>query len=139
VVIAAVSACVLILVAAGVVRVVHASSEPARSARPSASANANAVATQATSPASTSGATAAATAATAGATGATSPSSDLNAPTAGTLHLERTLTPRWVLLDGKKLGTRNETVACGPHTIKVGHSRPRAIDVPCGGELKISR
>jgi hypothetical protein len=141
VVIAALSACVLILVAAGVVRVVHASSEPDRSARTPAvapPANANPVATQpiaaqSPSPATSSGASALAT------TPAAGGSDGLNVPTAGTLRLERNVTPRFVLLDGKKLTTHNEVVSCGPHTIKVGHARPRAIDVPCGGELRISR
>jgi hypothetical protein len=138
VVIAAVSACVLILVAAGIVRVVHASSEPARAARPSSTANANTVATQAPSPASTIGAGGAPAAA--GSPGSSVASSDgLNAPTAGTLHLERNLTPRWVWIDGKKLSSRNEVVACGPHTLKVGHGHPRPIDVPCGGEMRVSR
>jgi hypothetical protein len=132
VVIAALSACVLILVAAGIVRVVHASSEPDRSSRPSPiapPAAANAVATQPIAAQSPSPATSPAAGGTDG----------LNAPTSGTLHLERNITPRFVLLDGKKLNTHNEVVPCGPHTIKVGHARPRSIDVPCGGELKVSR
>jgi hypothetical protein len=58
---------------------------------------------------------------------------------AGTLHLERSVTPRFVLLDGKKLSSRTEVVACGTHQIKVGHSKAHPIDVPCGGELTVAR
>jgi hypothetical protein len=139
VVIAAVSACALILVAAGIVRVVHASSEPERTAH--ASANANTVDTQAASPGSTTGGAGggAAPAAAGGSSAPSTASGGTSAPTSGTLHLERGLAPRLVVLDGKKLTSHNETVSCGPHTIKVGRGRPRAIDVPCGGELKISR
>jgi len=58
---------------------------------------------------------------------------------AGTLHLERGVTPRFVLLDGKKLSSRTEVVACGTHQIKVGHSKAHPIDIPCGGELTVGR
>jgi len=145
VVFAAVSGCALILVAAGVTRVVHASSEPDRVARasaslvPSGASRAVAASPQGTTTAAPnepgmpvtvpSSSTAAS-----GGTGTAQP-----APMAGTLHLERNLTPRWVLLDGKKLSSRTEVVACGSHQIKVGHSKAHPIDIPCGGDLTVSR
>jgi hypothetical protein len=125
VVIAAVSACALILVAAGVTRVVHASSEPDRVAR----------ATVTPGP-STSAATTAASGAESASTAA-APTAQ-SAPQAGTIHLERALPPRWVWLDGKRLSSRNEVVACGSHTIKVGHGKAHPIDVPCGGDVSVA-
>jgi hypothetical protein len=142
VVIAAVSVCALILVAAGVTRVVHASSEPDRVARASAASVPSAATRAAASPsegASTAGTNQAANAGSTatGASGGTGTSQ--SAPVAGTLHLDRSLTPRFVLLDGKKLSSRTEVVACGAHTIKVGHSKAHPVDIPCGGDLTIGR
>jgi hypothetical protein len=135
VVIAAVSACVLILVAAGVARVGHASSEPARELRAHVVAAPTTAYTVATSPSAspTAPSPSFAPSSTAPQTGF------ITIPAAGTLRLERNLTPRWVWLDGKKLGSRTQVVACGPHQIKVGRAATRAIDVPCGGELRVSR
>jgi hypothetical protein len=130
VVIAAVSACALILVAAGIVKVVHASSEPSSTPRTASAANA------------APGATPIAAAAIAPGLPAAAPAPDTasaSAATTGTLRLERNLTPRLVLLDGRKLGTRSEAVTCGPHQLKVGRSKSRAIDIPCGGELRVAR
>jgi hypothetical protein len=132
VVIAAVSACALILVAAGIVRVVHASSETSPAPRTAATSGATAGATP----------VAAAAAIAPGASPAAAPAPDTAAAstaTTGTLRLERNLMPRSVWLDGRKLGTRNEVVTCGPHQLKVGRARARAIDVPCGGDLRIAR
>jgi hypothetical protein len=142
VVIAAVSACALILVAAGVTRVVHASGEPERVLRASAAtapASTNRAAATPPAGASTAGANdpASSGAGSNAATGGTG--TGQSAPMAGTLHLERSLTPRFVLLDGKKLSSRTEVVACGTHQIKVGHSKAHPIDVPCGGELTVGR
>jgi hypothetical protein len=47
--------------------------------------------------------------------------------------------PRWVFLDGKKLVTRSDVVTCGPHQVRVGRNKSHTIDVPCGGELRVSR
>jgi hypothetical protein len=136
VVIAAVSACALILVAAGITRVVHASSEPERVVRAASAAPGPAIANgAATTPAQPAAATE-----TAGAGGTATPGMTAqSAPMAGTLHLERNVTPRFVLLDGKKLSSRNEVVACGAHTIKVGHAKAHPIDVPCGGDVTVTR
>ena len=54
------------------------------------------------------------------------------------MRLDRNLVPRSVFLDGKKLVTRGDAVTCGPHQLKVGRSKARAVDVPCGGELRVS-
>jgi hypothetical protein len=145
VVIAAVSACALILVAAGVTRVVHASSEPDRVVRAVVAAPVPSIASRAAgaTPAAAPEATGTSEAASAGGAAAAAATSGgltaQSAPMAGTLHLERNVTPRWVLLDGKKLSSRNEVVACGSHQIKVGHNKARSIDIPCGGELTVSR
>jgi hypothetical protein len=142
VVIAAVSACALILVAAGVTRVVHASGEPERVVRASAAtvpANANRAAATPLEGASTARPSEAANvgASSNASTGGTG--TGQSAPMAGTLHLERSVTPRFVLLDGKKLSSRTEVVACGTHQIKVGHSKAHPIDIPCGGDLTVGR
>jgi hypothetical protein len=142
VVIGAVSACALILVAAGVTRVVHASAEPDRVVRVSAAtaaSSANRAASTPTEGASTAGANEGANVGSTSAAASNGTGTGQSAPMAGTLHLERSLTPRGVLLDGKKLSSRTEVVACGTHQIKVGHSKAHPIDVPCGGEVTVGR
>jgi hypothetical protein len=47
--------------------------------------------------------------------------------------------PSRVWLDGKKLVTPSALVSCGAHQIKVGHSHARSVQIPCGGELVVSR
>jgi hypothetical protein len=118
IVIGAVSACLLILVAAGITRVSHASSEPSYPIAPPTYASPSPPPAEVVAP---------------------PPESAISPPTTGTLRLERNLVPRWVFLDGRKLGKRTEIATCGPHQIKVGRGHPLPIDVPCGGELKISR
>lgn len=50
---------------------------------------------------------------------------------------------RAVYMDGKMMlgsGTRSFNVRCGPHTLSVGSkTEPRDIEIPCNGELKITR
>jgi hypothetical protein len=120
IVIGALSACALILVAAGIVRVSHARSEENYPAAAGKLASAPATSQLAALP-------------------APAPPAVIAHPTSGTLRLDRKLVPRWVFLDDRKLRTRGDVVTCGPHQIKVGRGHPRPIDVPCGGELKISR
>jgi hypothetical protein len=56
------------------------------------------------------------------------------------LRLQRPAIPGKVWLDGEKVSTPTASVACGKHQLKVGaHGKARGVDVPCGGELKISR
>jgi hypothetical protein len=61
-------------------------------------------------------------------------------PQTGTLRLQRPAAAGKVWLDGQKIATAAATVSCGPHQLKIGaHGKAHAIDVPCGGELKVSR
>ena len=130
IVIGAVSACVLILVAAGISRVGRASDDGSRAGRASTASEATPVAAAPASPEVTAPPTPAA---------ATDAPAALSAPTKGTLRIDANLKPRSVLLDGRKLTARSEVVTCGAHQLKVGRAHARAIDVPCGGELRVSR
>jgi hypothetical protein len=44
-----------------------------------------------------------------------------------------------VWLDGKKLSSGSSLVSCGTHQIKVGLRRAHSIDVPCGGEIGVTK
>jgi hypothetical protein len=137
---AALSACALILVAAGVARVVHASSGPEGAA---GDLRTNAAVTAATAPASlapASTATSQATAASASVPAATTSTvASSSGVSTGTVRLDRPAYPGHVWLDGKKLASSSAMVSCGTHQIKVGFRRAHSIDVPCGGELGVSR
>jgi hypothetical protein len=133
-VIAVVSGCALILVAAGVARVVHASDEPVSASHLSAAAPVTT--TQATSAPMATSTPAPATASPASASvGATSP----DGTSTGTVRLDRPAKAGHVWLDGKKLTSPSALVSCGTHRIKIGHGRTHSIDVPCGGEIGISK
>ena len=114
-------ACALILVAAGIVHLARPSNDAAGLATATAVAPALpaptvAPAAQAVAPAVS------------------------DAPQTGTLRLQKPLVAGKVWLDGQKMTVASATIACGTHQLKVGaHGRPRSIDVPCGGELKLSR
>lgn len=129
IVLAAVAGCALILVAAGIARVGHASSEPAHAPAPPAAA---ADTTSAT-------ATAPLAAPTAPASTANSSAATTGASSTGTVRLDRPATPGHVWLDGQKLSSSSAMVSCGTHQIKVGHHRTHSIDVPCGGEIGVAR
>jgi hypothetical protein len=63
-----------------------------------------------------------------------------DAPKTGTLSLDRPAVPGHVWVDGKKLTMTSAMLACGKHQVKVGlWGRAHAVDVPCGGELRVSR
>jgi hypothetical protein len=143
IVIGAIAGCALILVAAGIARVGHASSAPDTASSP-ATTTAAAAATATppdttppdttppdTTPAATSTATTAAPATTAA---APDPSSGT-----GTVRLDRPAVPGHVWLDGKKLQAKSALVSCGTHLIKVGRGRSHSIDVPCGSEIAVSK
>jgi len=128
-VVGVVSCCALILVAAGVARVVHASDEPSSASH--ASAPAAVTTTQAPAPKST-----------------PAPATQSPAPTAamapdgnstGSVRIDKPAKAGHVWLDGQKLTSPSALVSCGTHRIKVGHGRTHSIDVPCGGEVGISR
>jgi hypothetical protein len=60
-------------------------------------------------------------------------------PETGTVDLQRPATAGHVWLDGQKLSAASATVSCGKHQIKVGaRGRAHAIDIPCGGEIRVS-
>ncbi len=62
------------------------------------------------------------------------------APTTGTVRLQRPALPGHVWLDGTKLTAGLATVSCGKHKVKVGMwGRTHPVDVPCGGELKVTK
>ena len=57
----------------------------------------------------------------------------------GTVRLARGLSPSRVLFDGKKLTSATALVSCGTHQIRVNRGRAHSVDVPCGGEIDVSR
>jgi hypothetical protein len=128
VVIATVAGCALILVAAAISRVSHASSAgegpapvrapaaPVTTDEPNASAPGAALPAVAAAP------------------------EPVERPTKGTVRLDRASLAGRVWIDGKRLTATTVAVTCGPHQIKVGASaRARSLDVPCGGELVVAR
>ena len=127
IVVAAIAACGVILVAAGIAHAVRRSDDaqpvtaaapPAPSPDPSPSADPPAAAP------------------------APVPDSPdaIEAKTKGTIRLDKPASPGHVWLDGKKLSKVENLVACGKHQIKVGaHAHAHAVDVPCGGEVHVSR
>jgi len=133
-VVSVVSCCALILIAAGVARVVHASDEPSSALH--ASAPAAVTTTQASSPATISPTPAPAPApATKSPAMAMTPDSN----SSGTVRLDKPAKAGHVWLDGTKITSASALVSCGTHRIKVGHGRTHSIDVPCGGEIGVSR
>ena len=116
------AACALILVAAGIVHLARPNNDAASVATSTAVAPAlpAPIASPAVAPAAAPAVT--------------------DAPQTGTLRLQKPLAAGKVWLDGQKMAVASATIACGTHELKVGaHGRPRSIDVPCGGELKLSR
>ncbi len=143
VVVGALSLCALILVAAGVARVVHASSGPEAAA---GDLRTNAAVAAATAPASLSSATASQAQATVAAvpskpapTSTPASTSSNSGSSTGTVRLDRPAYPGHVWLDGRKLSSSSAMVSCGTHQIKVGFRRAHSIDVPCGGEVGVSK
>jgi hypothetical protein len=117
-----VGVCALILVAAGVGRLLHPPPSPAAMAPITITENPG------TAPA--------APVATVDPTPAPPPP----APTTGTLQLRKPALAGHVWLDGKKLSQADQAVACGKHKVKVGtwgHTHP--VDVPCGGQLTVTK
>ena len=130
IVIAAIAGCALILVAAGIARVGHASSSPAPASSPAFTATTAAVtATSApldTTPAATS-------------TPSNPAPASLGGPSTGTVRLDRPAIAGHVWLDGKKLSSTSALVSCGTHQIKVGRGHKHSVDVPCGSEIGVSK
>jgi hypothetical protein len=125
IVFATLAMCTLILVAAVVSRVGHASNEAA--ALPSFTTNIPSTATP-------------------GAPAVAAPAAPRSAapaatePTTGTLRIERPAAPGRVWLDGKKVTAASSVVSCGTHQLKNGlRARSHAVQIPCGGEFVVSR
>ncbi len=121
----ALGACGLILVAAGIVHLLRPSGDTA------AFAATNTASAPATPPPPS------AAPAPPPAAAAAPPVPDV--PQTGTLRLLRPAAPGKVWLDGQKITAATATVACGDHQLRVGRGKAHAINVPCGGDLKVSR
>ncbi|HXX65855.1 MAG TPA: hypothetical protein VEK07_01660 [Polyangiaceae bacterium] len=141
VVVGAVAVCGVILAAAGVRLVMgRASSSEASSAAPAAALQ---------SPAESAGLRGAASGGAGDQVQAADPRASAesagaaplnNAATMGLLILERPAAPGHVWLDGDRLTAESTTISCGRHEIRVApHGRAHPIDVPCGGNLRVSR
>ncbi len=130
--------CAVILLAAGIARIGHAMSEPAAASSgtaaslPGTNTPSTAAATPGAAPSTPASPAKAAAPAAIGAA-ASDPAS------AGTVRLGRPTLSGHVWLDGKKLKATSVLVSCGTHQIKVGRGRKHSIDVPCGGEISVSR
>jgi hypothetical protein len=76
-----------------------------------------------------------------GETDAPDPSgSSTDAPGIGTLHLRWPATAGQVWLDGARLSATSAVVDCGRHEVRVGvRGRPHPVEVPCGGDLSVTR
>jgi hypothetical protein len=60
-------------------------------------------------------------------------------PSTGTVRIDRPAVPGRVWLDGKKLTVPSTSVSCGAHQVKIGRGHARSVQIPCGGEFVISR
>jgi hypothetical protein len=141
IVVGTVAGCALILIAAVIARVSQASNAPTAPANAAKGASAAGPAVlpgttweqihQAQAPGPSSVATLAQTV-------GTPMLSDTSAT--GTVRLSRPGAAGRVWIDGKKLTSTSALVGCGVHKIKVGmRARERSVEVPCGGELVISK
>jgi hypothetical protein len=139
IVVGALVGCALILVAAGIARVVHASDEDNSAARPTAAA-APAKTTDTSRAAAPATAAAAATTTTAAAAPAAVPTpTTASEGSTGTVRLDAPAKAGHVWLDGKKLSSSSALVGCGTHQVKVGRHKAHSIDIPCGGEIAVSK
>ena len=59
--------------------------------------------------------------------------------TTGTVRIEKPAVAGRVWIDGKKVSAPSVLTTCGAHQIKVGHSHAKSVQIPCGGELVVSR
>jgi hypothetical protein len=127
-----IAGCMLIAVAAGIARVGHASSAPSPAAGPETQLAA------ATPEPLTGNVVPSPTPATAAVNETPAPASR-DESSVGTVRLGAGLSPRRVLFDGKTASSASALVSCGTHQIKIGHRRAHSVDVPCGGEIVVSR
>lgn len=64
------------------------------------------------------------------------------APTKGILKMPASTAANRVWVDGKLIGNggNDREVACGRHTVKIGsRGREQTVDVPCGGDVALTR
>jgi len=47
--------------------------------------------------------------------------------------------PGWAWLDGRQLTATSAFVPCGPHQVQIGGQELREVQVPCGGEVVVTR
>jgi hypothetical protein len=125
-----IGACALILIAAGIARVSHASSEPSTATESDPAQNGAAAAPPTT---------AAAPAPAQAQSDLSRAAPPLDPSSSGTVKLGHPASPGHVWLDGKKVSATSVLVSCGTHQIKVGRSRKHSVDVPCGGEVVVTR
>jgi hypothetical protein len=50
-----------------------------------------------------------------------------------------TTRPGWAWLDGHQLTATSAIVPCGTHQVQIGGEEQHDVDVPCGGEVVVSR
>ena len=60
-------------------------------------------------------------------------------PTTGTLRLRRPAIPGHVWVDGAKLSASSALLSCGSHNVRVGFGHTHKITIPCGGEIALNR
>jgi hypothetical protein len=123
IVIGTLAACGAILLAAGIVHVVHPSNDTSAYAATNSAPAPIVPDPPAITPVA-----------------APAPAPMADAPQTGTLYLLRPATAGKVWLDGQKISAASATVTCGKHQLKVGaRGKAHAIDIPCGGELRVTR
>jgi hypothetical protein len=60
-------------------------------------------------------------------------------PATGSVRIAPPAAPGHVWLDGKRLTATSSLVSCGKHQLRLGaRDRGRTVDVPCGGEVRVS-
>jgi hypothetical protein len=126
-IIGTVAGCALVLLAAGIARVGHASSTPSLAPAPETEVAPPLPAPQTANVTPAPG------------SDGTSASTTPDRSSTGTVRLARGLSPHRVLFDGKKLSSATGLVSCGTHQIRVNGGRAHSVDVPCGGEIEVSK
>jgi hypothetical protein len=62
-----------------------------------------------------------------------------DSPAAGTVRIEPPAVVGRVWIDNKRLTSTSTLLSCGKHQLRVGaRDRGRSVDVPCGGEVRVS-
>ena len=57
----------------------------------------------------------------------------------GTVRIEPPAVVGRVWIDSKRLTSTSTLLSCGKHQLRVGaRDRGRSVDVPCGGEVRVS-